>query len=98
MFDEEGQLEVQNIFIDGENIISIAIYQKNGKLLCNGNVVNQLRQGEWKYFDEDGNIAYIVNYERGIRNGEWHAFDRDGNILMNGIYRNGRIVGIDIEE
>ena len=62
------------------------------------NVVNQLRQGEWKYFDEEGNIAYIVNYERGIRNGKWQAFDKNGSLLMNGIYRNGRIVGIDVEE
>ena len=57
-----------------------------------------MRQGEWKYFDEKGNIAYIVNYEKDIRNGAWHAFDRDGDLLMSGIYRNGRIVGIDIEE
>ena len=46
MFNEEGKLEVQNIFIDGENIITVGIYQKNGKLLCNGNVVNQLRHRE----------------------------------------------------
>ena len=96
-YDEDGNLEVQNIFLDGENLISVAVYQKNSVLLCRGSVVDQMRQGKWEYFDSKGRLLYTVNYENGIRNGEWEAFERDGSLLMSGKYRDGKIIGIDFE-
>lgn len=95
MYDENGKLDVQNIFLDGEKVISVAIFQENGKILCSGLTKEGLREGLWQYFDEDGVLLYDVEYEKGIRNGEWKAYDKEGNIIVTGYYNNGNLLGLD---
>lgn len=95
MYDEEGNLTIQNIFLDGEKVISVALFHENGNILCSGLTKDGLRDGVWQYFDEDGVLLYDVEYSAGIRDGEWKAYDRDGNIIITGYYNNGKILGLE---
>lgn len=95
MYDEAGNLSIQNIFLDGERVISVAIFQENGKLFSSGLTKDGLREGVWQYYDKDGFLLYDVEYISGIRNGEWKAYDRDGNIIVTGYYNDGKILGLD---
>lgn len=95
MYDEDGKLTVQNIFLDGEKVISVALFQSNGNILCSGLTKDGLREGMWQYFDEDGKLLYDVIYSQGIRNGEWKAYDKDGNIIATGYYNNDKILGLE---
>lgn len=99
MYDEEGNLSVQNIFLDGEKVISVAIFQKNGNILCSGltkeGLREGLREGTWQYFDENSKPLYDVEYKNGILDGEWKAYDKDGNIIISGYYNNGKLLGLE---
>lgn len=95
MYDEDGRLSVQNIFLDGEQVISVAIFQENEKILCSGLTKNGLRHGVWKYYDESGKLLYDVEYNSGIRDGEWKAYDKEGHLIMSGYYNNGEIIGLE---
>ena len=89
------KLTVQNIFLDGEKVISVALFQENGNLLCSGLTKNGLRDGIWQYYDESGILLYDVEYVSGIRDGEWKAYDKAGNIIATGYYNEGVILGLD---
>lgn len=95
MYDEDGKLEAQNIFLEGEKVVSVALYHKNGKILCLGVVKNNLKDGIWKYFDENGKILYDVEYREGIRDGRWRAYNNEGELIVSGYYNNGKILGLD---
>lgn len=95
VYDEEGNLEMQNIFLDGEKVVSVAMYEPNGMISSSGFLKNGQREGEWKYFDEEGALLYDVTYENGVRNGEWKAYTKDGKILITGFYNNGVILGLE---
>ncbi|WP_291255337.1 toxin-antitoxin system YwqK family antitoxin [Fusobacterium sp.] len=95
MYDETGRLDAQNIFLDGEKMVSVALYHKNGEILCSGIVKDGLRDGLWKYFDEEGKILYDVEYREGIRDGRWRAYSNTGELIVSGYYTKGKILGLD---
>lgn len=86
---------MQNIFLDGEALVSVAIFQKNGKLSSSGLTKDGVREGVWQYYDKDGKLLYDVEYNSGIRDGEWRAYDEVGNIIAIGYYNQGKILGLD---
>lgn len=96
MYDELGRLEVQNIFLNGENVINVALFQDNGNILCSGGTIDGYREGVWKYFDRDGKLLYEVEYKKGIRDGEWKAYDEAGRLIASGYYNNGVLLGLDV--
>lgn len=95
MYDENGKLSVQNIFLDGEDVVSVALFQENGNIFCSGLTKNGLRDGIWQYYDTEGKLLYDVEYLNGIRDGEWKAYDKDGNIIATGYYNHGKILGLE---
>lgn len=95
LYDEAGNLTMQNIFLDGEALVSVAIFQKNGKLSSSGLTKDGVREGVWQYYDKDGKLLYDVEYNSGIRDGEWRAYDEVGNIIVIGYYNQGKILGLD---
>lgn len=95
MYDENGKLSVQNIFLDGEDVVSVALFQENGNIFCSGLTKNGLRDGIWQYYDTKGKLLYDVEYLNGIRDGEWKAYDKDGNIIATGYYNHGKILGLE---
>ncbi|MEL6699823.1 MAG: TonB family protein [Bacteroidota bacterium] len=49
----------------------------------------QVKHGEWKYFHENGNTAFIISYEKGEpidTARQWHA---DGKLALVGIFEEG---------
>ena len=40
-------------------------YFQNGKLELDGNYKNNLRQGNWKYYNEKGELLYNLKYNEG---------------------------------
>ena len=59
----------------------------NGNLKEKGVLVNGVKDGIWEeYFDQNGKISLIKNYQLGIKFGSWKKFDINGNFLFEDTY------------
>ena len=43
---------------------------------------NNLKQGNWTYYNNDGKVIQMGRFLDGKRTGMWLAYDTDGNIIM----------------
>lgn len=62
------------------------IYSSSGKLHSQGKVKNYHRNGEWKYYDEEGHIVTIANFVLDTIHGPYTDFFADGKISVQGTY------------
>ena len=61
-------------------------YFENGTIKDKGNIVNNQKQGKWKYFYKNGNIKIEAEYLDNIPNGKWIFYHRNGIIKEVGFY------------
>ncbi len=83
-YDDNGEkIGVWKKYHSDEKLIGISIC-KNGK---------EFKNGEWKYYDEDGKIKKIENYNYGVKTGKWEFYDYYGSIYSIEYYKNGKETG-----
>jgi antitoxin component YwqK of YwqJK toxin-antitoxin module len=51
-----------------------------------------IRNGEWKYYFEDGQLKLLENYFCGIKVGQWIYYDSTGRVLINEFYNAGNLI------
>lgn len=118
-FDENGLLITVQIFNNGVLVDREKInredkdglkqgiwreYYANGKVKSEINYENDILNGPYKEFDEDGNIKVLLQYANGLLVVEQdttgmdieirNRYDNDGNLSYSGSYRNEIPVGI----
>ena len=67
--------------VDGE-LVSVEIYE------------DRVRQGTWKTYYPDGQVAEEVNYKDGLEQGPWVQYFTDGSIKAKGEYHEGKLEGL----
>ena len=65
-------------------------FYENGKLKYEGNFINDLYEGDGKYFYENDDV-YIGQFKNGKANGDG-CIIREGIILSEGVYENGLFI------
>ena len=48
------------------------------------------KEGEWKYYHENGKLAAIENYKNGKAEGEWKFYHENGKLEQIGNAKNGK--------
>jgi TonB family protein len=61
-------------------------YYPNGKVSSSGKVKNYHRNGQWKYYDENGNVVTIANFVLDTIHGKYDEFYSDGKPFIKGQY------------
>ncbi len=69
------------------------MYYENKQKRIEGEYNNQLRNGIWKAWYENGTIWSVGEYKDGKRNGEGISYHPNGKIYIEGMYRNDTRVG-----
>ena len=72
---------------DGEGIVKE--YDKNNKLIFDGEYKNGLRNGKGKEFYENNELKFDGEYKNGLRNGKGKEFYENEKLLFDGEYLNG---------
>lgn len=85
-------------------------YSEEGKIMEEGNYINDKQEGEWKYFHLNGNLKAIGKFlggdgsnlgntgiPRNGREGTWKFYYESGKIEETRPYNNGLINGLSIE-
>lgn len=57
-------------------------YFKNGRIKAEGISVNNLMEGEWKFYPESGQLMQVGHFKNGKKNGKWIRFDKMSNWNM----------------
>lgn len=74
-------------FGQNENKAKIQIeYHNNGIVKSNGHTIQNKKNAEWTYWDEDGKLTKIENYTIGKLNGTYAEYYSNGNIKLKGSY------------
>lgn len=64
---------------------------RNKKLWQTGFFKNDLREGDWSYYNPDGSINKITPYKNGLREGEERIY-KDGKVVQTNKYRSNHKV------
>ncbi len=88
-FYADGTLKSTTEFLNGVVNVKTTIYYSGNKKASEGAFVDQ-KDGEWKYWSENGNLLKVENYNKGTKHGEWKTFMKDSTILLlEENYKNG---------
>ena len=63
-------------------------FHPNGSIKIKGDIVNDLKQGKWESFYENGSKWSESNYLFGKRNGIYKSFYPNGTLKIYGSYEN----------
>ena len=89
-----GEKKTEADFLeDGKTRVAQRTYSENGTLLIEGPISGSSRDGEWKFYDFEGNLKSKRNYLNGKYHGLYQEFDKEGNVVLEGNYENGVRVG-----
>jgi len=90
-----GKLKSITFFIQGVHQVKTTIFHPNENKASEGQYVDQLKDGEWKYWDEDGTLIRIENYKVGKKDGVWKTYSASTGILLEELnYLNDQLYGI----
>jgi len=84
-------------YVNGQRICELTgdrltYYFKSGAVKAEGSFINDVIEGEWRFFRETGELCQIGNFRNGIKNGLWIRYDRKGNPEYNKMFREGKAV------
>ncbi len=68
-------------------------YHKNGKLYKQGVTLKGNKEGEWKAWNENGNLLTTGNYKNDLDHGYKIVYHKNGNKYYDGYFKNGVRVG-----
>lgn len=70
---------------------------KNGQDLYTGRIANFLKEGEWKYYHENGILSSIRTYEKGRINGTYKRWNDKNQLTYDANYINDTLHGTETE-
>ena len=77
-----GKLKSVTEFRVGVHLVHTTIYHENGHKASEGEFVDQLKNGEWRYYANTDTLITIENYSKGKRQGCWKTFSAETGVLL----------------
>lgn len=87
VFYKSGEPYIQCKMVNGTRNGLFLIYFLNGRQQLVGEYKNDLRHGEWKYYNEQGELLYVLNYQEGVLLNP-NVRDSVANIEMKSLEKN----------
>ncbi|GMT45229.1 MAG: hypothetical protein IEMM0006_1061 [bacterium] len=102
----EGKKEGKWVFIVGDTRQEVEYaggqrmgwsryYYRDGTLFFEGKFIDDLPNGEHKWYWPNGKLKESGSYSMGRKNGDWQKFDKDGNLIISITYQHGKEVKYD---
>ncbi len=93
-YHKNGKLKSVTEFLQGVHKVKTVIFHENGRKASEGVYIDQLKDGEWRYYADHDTLIKVENYQMGKRNGPWKTYSTDGVLLEECDYLNDRLNGI----
>jgi len=90
-----GSVIATRLFKPSDNSCYTTFYNQNGFKVSEGNQINKVYDGEWKYYHFDSpTIMTLENYKNGKLDGLRKVFYKEGTIAEEANYKNGLREGL----
>ncbi len=89
----DGRLVMRENYMNGKKEGSSFKYHNNGKTSEILEWVNDIENGKWSQFYENGNLRLNCSNTEGKRSGKFQSFNPDGFLSVTGEYKNGIMNG-----
>jgi antitoxin component YwqK of YwqJK toxin-antitoxin module len=80
-------------FAEGKQNGEYVEYFQNGQINYKYSFKNGIEDGEWVWYNEEGNLLKKAIYKDGELNGEWITYHSNGQINVKGQFENGEEIG-----
>jgi antitoxin component YwqK of YwqJK toxin-antitoxin module len=67
------------VISDLENNV-LTYFFKSGVIKASGLYINQVMEGEWRFYRENGQLWQIGHFSAGNKNGTWIRYNKDGEV------------------
>jgi antitoxin component YwqK of YwqJK toxin-antitoxin module/tetratricopeptide (TPR) repeat protein len=91
---ENGKLHFKKFIVNQQLNGPSLEYSITGKLIAKGQYKNDLIDGLYTIYSEDGSVLHEVRYEKGLRNGKCLAYHTNGKIKGSYFCKNDLLEGI----
>lgn len=72
--------------------VKVTWYHANGSVKETGYFINNIKDGVWETYNENGVKTSEANYSAGIKNGNWSIWNEQGVLTYHMVYENGKRV------
>lgn len=72
-----------------QNGDTLTYFFKNGEVKAFGKSVNDIMQGEWKFFRESGQLWQVGNFKDNLKEGKWVRYDKEDKLEYEEYFENG---------
>ena len=76
---DDGSLLAEITYESGRRHGPYRDYWSNGRLACEGQYLNEIQEGEWRFYREDGNPLQVVQFKGGKEVVDWDHFFQAAN-------------------
>lgn len=99
---DSGEPMREVVHLDGTNHMEAKHYHRNGKLMSEGTYrqgfneegqPDKVRDGEWKFYDEEGYLKSVEHYKLGAKHGVAKTYYDTGKLLREEEFVNGKQEG-----
>ena len=87
-YDPQGNLSVEENYLEGELNGPRRVYAENGQVLAEENLKMGEYAGSYKSYDDAGNLTMKGQYAKGAMNGLWYSYYPDGTVKTEFTYVN----------
>jgi antitoxin component YwqK of YwqJK toxin-antitoxin module len=89
-YDSTGKVKAISEFSENGTRAYATTFNRMGKKSSEGLYLNEKREGNWKFYNEEEILLSEENYENGIASGIWKNYYQNGNLLEEITYKNGK--------
>ena len=91
---ENGQPTIVRYYDKNDQCVREVHYYENGALFMEGEMKDDVRNGEWISYFPDGKVQSTGFFENDKRTGKSQVYYENGNLWMDGSYKEGKRVGL----
>lgn len=71
---------------------TLTYFFKTGLTKAEGESVDGVMQGEWRFWRESGELWQVGHFRDGLKHGEWLRLARDGSEEKRALFADGKLV------
>lgn len=88
-YDTTGKVKAETRYSANGSQAFNTSYYPDGRKMSEGLYLNEKREGEWKYYNQDTILISEEHYENGLAVGVWKNYYQNGALLEEITYKNG---------
>jgi len=73
-FRDDGSPLAETTYKEGRRDGPFRDYWSNGQLACEGKYIEDVQEGEWRFYNEDGSLMDVIQFKGGREIVDWDRF------------------------